>query len=79
MLNTYVECKAKGLLIYPAWRSVAFWPLLFSNEESPASTVTDYKIIPNYGNVFIGGSCKNDIFWSQKVHSVLVARLDGSL
>ena len=74
-----VECKAKGLLICPAWRSASFWPLLFPDEGNPVSAVTDYKIIPNYGNIFIGGSCKNDIFWSQKVHSVLVARLDGSL
>ena len=42
------------------------------------SVVTDYKIIPKDGNVFIAGSCKNLTFWSHKVQYVLVARIDGA-
>ena len=57
-LGYLTECKAKGLLICPAWKSASFWPLLFPKEENPVSVVTDYKIIPNDGNVFIAGSCK---------------------
>ena len=70
------ECKAKGLLICPAWKSASFWPLLFPEEENPVSVVTVYKIIPNDGNVFIAGSCKKN--WSQKVQYIFVARIDGS-
>ena len=76
-INILLECKAKGVLICPAWKSASFWPLLFSDKVNAVTAVTDFRIITNNGSVFIAGSCSNDMFWSQKVHSVLVARLDG--
>ena len=73
-----LECKAKGVLMCPAWKSASFWPLLFSDKvNAVTAAVTDFRIVTNNGNIFIAGSCRNDMFWSQKVHSVLVARLDG--
>ena len=77
-LGYLTECKAKGLLICPAWKSATFWPILFPKNENPVTVVTDYKIIPNDGNVFIAGTRKNLKLWSQKVQYVLVARIDGS-
>ena len=77
-LGYLTECKAKGLLICPDWKSATFWPILFPKEENPVSVVTDYKIIPNDGNIFIAGSCKKLTFWSHKIQYVLVARMDGS-
>ena len=81
-LGYLTECKAKGLLICPACKSATFWPILFPKVESPVPVVTDYKIIPNDGNVFIAGSWRKAvsviIFWSHKVQNVLVARIDGS-
>ena len=44
-LGYLTECKVKGLLICPAWKSATCWPILFPKEENPVSVVTDYKIM----------------------------------
>ena len=40
-----LECKAKGVLICPAWKSASFWPLLFTDMVNAVTAVTDFRII----------------------------------
>ena len=51
------ECKAKGTLIVPKWKSAVFWPLLFNEDGSPkefVSRVVEYSpggVLRHYRNL----------------------------
>lgn len=61
-LRHLLQCKAEGILITPAWASAAFWPLLFPQTGKCAAFILDYKIIQNFGGIFVDGPMKIKLF-----------------
>ena len=67
-------CKAKGVLITPAWKSARYWPLLFPCKQ-PAWFVKDFFEIPQGGQFIIPGEQPGSIFTPGRFKGKLLAVL----
>ena len=76
-LKHVLQCKARGILVTPAWQSASFWPILFQGKGVPSAMILDYKVMVNTGDIFVDGPPKN-LFCMNKVKHVLIVNLDAS-
>ncbi|MEW8548363.1 MAG: hypothetical protein AB2693_33075, partial [Candidatus Thiodiazotropha sp.] len=77
-LRHLLQCKAKGILVTPAWASAAFWPILFPQVGKRAAFIVEYLIMQNFGDIFVDGPLRNKLFCGDNIKYVLVAKLDGN-
>ena len=67
------ECKAKGALLVPMWKSAAFWPLLCPDGRHLAPFVHAWQTFPFSEDFFLDGCCGDNIANSLTVDSLILA------
>ena len=79
-ISHFLQCRAKGTLVVPKWKSEAFWPSLVNLEGQFLPFVKNFIEYKNTKNFFIAGSDKNSVFASYSFQSnVLVLNIDASV
>ena len=53
------NCRAKGILVVPEWRSANFWPLICSTYGQIKSFILDWMYLPQEKSFYT--TCKNGI------------------
>ena len=59
VLKKMENCKAKGILVLPEWRSAYFWPLLCANDREVKPFILDWMYLPTEKCFYT--PCKNGI------------------
>ena len=59
VLKKMENCKAKGILVLPEWRSANFWPLLCANDREMKPFILDWMYLPTEKCFYT--PCKNGI------------------
>lgn len=80
VINHMFNCRAKGVMVVPKWKSALFWPMIWNSTENKFySFVTDYVEFNHPKNFFLPGSDKQSIFAQSPFNSnVVVLRMDCS-
>lgn len=72
------NCKAKGVLVIPKWRSALYWPMLWNDSEQKFyNFVKDAVEFCRPKNFFKAGSDKDSVFANSPfISNVIVLKID---
>lgn len=78
VLNHMFNCKAKGVLVIPKWRSALYWPMLWNDSEQKFyNFVKDAVEFCRPKNFFKAGSDKDSVFANSPfISNVIVLKID---
>lgn len=81
VINHMFNCKAKGVLVIPKWRSALYWPMLWNDSEQKFyNFVKDAVEFCRPKNFFKAGSDKDSVFANSPfISNVIVLKIDCPL